>query len=126
HVNHVRLQSLRTPDLRDADGLELLGGPFERAAHTAEVRRIATRHGRYDIPNVGLFVWRLGSYPLGLDDVDDGTTPTTRATARQPPRSGSRRRPPRAIRGPRAVRRCRARSTPRSTRDSGGSRSPRV
>ena len=83
HVNHVRLQSLRTPDLRDADGLELLGGPFERAAHTAEVRRIATRHGRYDIPNVGLFVWRLGSYPLGLDDVDDGTTPTTRATARQ-------------------------------------------
>jgi hypothetical protein len=83
YMNHVRLQNVRTPDLRDVDGLELLGGPLERATHTAEVRRIATRHGRYDIPNVGLFVWRLGSYPLGLDDVDDGKRPTTRATARK-------------------------------------------
>jgi hypothetical protein len=83
HVNHVRLENVRTPDLRDVDGLELLGGPFERANHTAEVRRIATRHGRYDIPNVGVFAWRLGSYPLGLDDADDGTAPTTRTTPRK-------------------------------------------
>jgi hypothetical protein len=83
YANHVRLLNLRTPDLRDADGLELLNGPFERAAHTAEVRRIGTRRGRYNIPNVGLFLWRLGSYPLGLDDVDDGKTPTARATPRK-------------------------------------------
>lgn len=83
YANHVRLQNLRTPDLRDVDGLELLEGLFERAAHTAEVRRIATRHGRYNLPNVGVFLWRLGSYPLGLDDVDDGKTPTTRSTPRK-------------------------------------------
>ena len=83
HVNHLRLQNVRTPDLRDVDGLELLDGPFERAAHTVEVRRIAGRHGRYDIPNVGLYLWRLGSYPLGLDDVDDGTSPTARTTPRK-------------------------------------------
>ena len=64
HVNHVRLGNLRTPDLRDADALELLGGPFERAAHTAEVRRIPPSRGRYNIPNVGLFLWRLQSYPI--------------------------------------------------------------
>jgi hypothetical protein len=80
YVNHLRPGNLRTPDLRDADGLELLGGPFERAAHTAEVRRIATRHGRYDIPNVGIFLWRLGSYPLALDDAG-AEAPTTRGTA---------------------------------------------
>jgi hypothetical protein len=83
YVNHLRPQNLRTPDLRDIDGLELLGGPFERAAHTCEVRRIAGRRGRYDIPNIGLYLWRLGSYPLGVDDVDDGKTPTARATPRK-------------------------------------------
>src|SRR5262249_27767888 len=41
-----------------------LDGPFERAAHTAEVRRIASGRGRYNLPNVGIFVWRLESYPL--------------------------------------------------------------
>ncbi len=64
YAKHVRLGNLRTPDLRDADGLELLGGPFERAAHTAEVRGISSGRGRYDIPNVGLFLWRLQAYPL--------------------------------------------------------------
>jgi hypothetical protein len=64
HVNHVRRLSLRTPDLRRAGDLERLGGPFETAAHTGEVRRIALERGRYDIPNVGLFLWRLQAYPL--------------------------------------------------------------
>ncbi|MGH2675809.1 MAG: hypothetical protein ACRDH1_10420, partial [Actinomycetota bacterium] len=64
YAKHIRPGNLRTPDLRDADGLELLGGPFERAAHTGEVRRISPRRGRYDIPNVGLFLWRLQAYPL--------------------------------------------------------------
>jgi hypothetical protein len=67
HVDHVRAANLRTPDLRKAGDLERLGGPFETAAHTAEVRRIATPRGepgRYDIPNVGLFLWRLQAYPL--------------------------------------------------------------
>ncbi len=64
YVNHVRPGNVRTPSLRDANALELLGGPFEAAAHTAEVRRIAVRRGRYNIPNVGLYLWRLQAYPL--------------------------------------------------------------
>lgn len=64
HVNHVRLHNLRTPDLRRANELELLNGPFETANHTAEVRRIAVERGRYNVPNVGLFLWRLQAYPL--------------------------------------------------------------
>jgi len=64
HLNHVRLGNVRTPDLRDTDELELLEGPFESAAHTAEARSIASSRGRYNIPNVGLFLWRLQSYPV--------------------------------------------------------------
>lgn len=69
HLNHVRPQSLRTPDLRRVTPLEHLDGPFETAAHSAELRRIAVERGKYNIPNVGLFLWRLGSYRL------DGVTP---------------------------------------------------
>ena len=64
YLNHVRLHNLRTPDLRRTNELELLGGPFETANHTAEVRRIAVERGRYNIPNIGLFLWRLQAYPL--------------------------------------------------------------
>lgn len=62
HVNHVRPENLRTPDLRDTGSLELLGGPFETATHTADVRRVASGRGMYNIPNIGIFLWRLQSY----------------------------------------------------------------
>ncbi|HDJ37591.1 MAG TPA: hypothetical protein ENF24_00130, partial [Methanosarcinales archaeon] len=64
HLNHLRPRNIRTPNLRDTNQLELLGGPFESATHTADVRRIATAGGRYNIPNIGIFLWRLQSYPL--------------------------------------------------------------
>lgn len=64
HINHVRLQNVRTPDLRDTNRLELLDGPFDTIPHTGEVRRVAVARGRYNIPNIGLFLWRLQSYPV--------------------------------------------------------------
>lgn len=56
----------RIVDVRDGDALELIDGPFDRAMHGAEVRRISAARdpGRYDVPSVGVFVWRLGSYPV--------------------------------------------------------------
>jgi hypothetical protein len=56
----------RTVDVRDGDALELIDGPFDRTMHGAEVRRVSAPRdpGRYDIPSVGVFVWRLGSYPV--------------------------------------------------------------
>jgi len=76
HLNHLRPHNIRTPDFRDTNQLELLGGPFESAAHTADVRRIDTAGGRYNIPNIGIFLWRLQSYPL------------SRVTAREVPGKG--------------------------------------
>jgi hypothetical protein len=63
YLNHLRMHN-STLDLRDANRLELLGGPFESASHTVDVRRIATAGGKYNIPNIGIFIWRLQSYPL--------------------------------------------------------------
>jgi len=57
HLVHVRPANVRTPDLRRPGDLELVGGPFSRAAHTAEVRRIPA--GRYGIHDIGLHSWRL-------------------------------------------------------------------
>lgn len=64
HQNHVRLNSVRTPDLRDTNLLELLNSPFEQASHTPEVRNIQSRAGRYNLPNLGIYLWRLASYTV--------------------------------------------------------------
>lgn len=63
NVNHVR-EVHATIDLRDHNAIERLNSAFEVSAHTADVRRIASGRGRYNIPNVGIFIWRLEAYPL--------------------------------------------------------------
>lgn len=64
NYNHLRPHNVITPDLRRTDVLELLDTPFDRIAHTADVRHIASQRGKHNIPNIGLFLWRLQSYPL--------------------------------------------------------------
>lgn len=65
-INHRRLNRGRTVDMRDGDALDRLGGPFDELAHTVDVRRITSKRtrGRYNIPSVGVFVWRLRVYPV--------------------------------------------------------------
>ncbi len=64
HVNHIRLQNRAFVSLRSADKLEFFATPFESATRTVEVRRIEPKRGRWNIPNVGLFLWRLSAYSL--------------------------------------------------------------
>ena len=66
NLNHQHLDRARTVDVRDGDALALLGSPFERLAHRGDVRRPNSRHrrGRFNIPSVGVFVWRLKSYSV--------------------------------------------------------------
>jgi len=64
HYNHVRLHNLRTPDLRRTNELELLDTAFDKIAHTADVRHIGNDRGHHNIPNIGIFLWRLQSYPV--------------------------------------------------------------
>lgn len=62
YLNHLRPANLATPDLRHWQPLEFLQTPFATTAHTAEMRRISSQQGRYNIPNIGIFLWRLQSY----------------------------------------------------------------
>ena len=64
YMNHIRPDNWYAPDLRKWDLLERLNTPFDRVAHTVEVRRIASRQGWYNIPNIGIFLWRLNAYPM--------------------------------------------------------------
>ncbi len=64
HLNHVRLNNRVTTDIRSASRMQLVDTAFDTCAHTAEVRRIDPRLGRHNIPNVGLFLWRLQPYFL--------------------------------------------------------------
>jgi hypothetical protein len=66
NINYLRMDRGYIVDLRDRDALALLNGPFDELAHTVDVRRVNSYRaaGRYNIPGVGVFVWRLKSYPV--------------------------------------------------------------
>jgi hypothetical protein len=62
YLNHPRFANVRTPDLRHAALLERTDGPFDLSAHTADTRALPA--GRYNIPNIGIYVWRLQAYAV--------------------------------------------------------------
>ncbi len=71
YMNHPRPLAEATVDLRDHSKLAWVaqqGGGFDDLAHTGDVRRInaaapGTR-GRHNIPNVGIFIWRIEAVPV--------------------------------------------------------------
>ncbi len=64
HLNHVRRSLPATTSVRGVDAMSLVGSPFDTTAHSADVRHVDVARGRYGIPNVGLFLWRLQSYEI--------------------------------------------------------------
>ncbi len=66
HLNHQHPHRGCTLDLRHASALDRLDGPFDEFAHTVDLRRPDSLRtpGRYNIPSVGLFVWRLKTYSV--------------------------------------------------------------
>jgi hypothetical protein len=70
YLNHLRPQSAGTASLRDTSALELLGGPFDTITHTIDVRHLASGRGRHNLPNLGIFVWRLQDYLIGPVSTD--------------------------------------------------------
>jgi hypothetical protein len=63
-LNHRRPGNLVRPSLRDGDALATIGGPFDPVPRTLDVRRIETGRGRYNVPNVGIWLWRIGAVRL--------------------------------------------------------------
>lgn len=62
HVRHIRTGKGSTFDVRQA-GM-WLNSPFDLTARTPDVYGTSANPGKYNIPNVGIFLWRLRSYPL--------------------------------------------------------------
>jgi hypothetical protein len=76
YMNHLRPRCWATPDLRQWEPLERIGTAFDSIARTIDVRRIASQRGRYNIPNVGIFLWRIDAYPASR-------SPATQVDARR-------------------------------------------
>jgi hypothetical protein len=64
YLNHLRPDNLSITGLNDWKQLEYLGTPFDKTARTVDVRNIGRRRGRYNIPNIGIWLWRLASYQM--------------------------------------------------------------
>ena len=64
HVNHVRLHAPATAGVRDTLALQDAATPFETLRRTADVRHIDNGRGLTNIPNVGVFLWRMQAYPM--------------------------------------------------------------
>ncbi len=66
NVNHVRPDSLALASIKSAVDIEALSTPFERFTHLVDIRSVAARRGKYNIPNIGIFVWRLDPFSVTL------------------------------------------------------------
>ncbi len=83
HLNHLRYDiapnpNPRSPDLlnpaavirvgtvnlRSLDVVDRIDGPFDGVSHTVDVRPPGRHEGWHNIRNLGIFLWRLQSYPL--------------------------------------------------------------
>lgn len=78
HFHHIRHHNVRTPDLRLSDQLALLESAFDTVPHAVDVRNISSGRGTHNIPNIGIFLWRLQSYYISrsmarpVNDPTDG------------------------------------------------------
>ena len=64
YMNHTRPDNFYAPDLRRWEPLERIGTAFDTVAHTADVRHINRRRGKFNIPNIGIFLWRLAAHSV--------------------------------------------------------------
>jgi len=63
-LNPNSMNRVGTVNLRSLDALDRIDGPFDVTTHTVDVRPIAQHEGWHEIRNLGIFLWRLQSYPL--------------------------------------------------------------
>ncbi|GAC1392960.1 MAG: hypothetical protein NVSMB38_18610 [Ktedonobacteraceae bacterium] len=68
HMNHLR-QDNKTVEVRARvwEALARIDSPFDTLSHTIDVRNANNTlgdQGRYNVPTIGVFLWRLHAYPL--------------------------------------------------------------
>jgi hypothetical protein len=63
HLEHIRPQAASF-DVRSLERDDRVGGPFDEATHSVDVRAVAQQDGWHHHRHIGFFLWRLGGYPL--------------------------------------------------------------
>ena len=79
YMKHPRLFNHYAPDLRKWQAGLYLNTGFDRTAHKVDVRRIEPKRGRYNLPNIGIFLWSLAAY-----SITDGTPTAAASNATHP------------------------------------------
>src|ERR1700674_3051841 len=66
NIDYLHMDRGRIAELRDGDALDNIGNTFDEFAHSVDVRRVNSHHfpGSRNIPEVGVFLWRLKSYSV--------------------------------------------------------------
>jgi hypothetical protein len=64
YLKHVRLDNAYAPDLRSWQPRLYMDGAFDATAHQVDVRGISCARGRYNVPNIAVFLWSLNAYGL--------------------------------------------------------------
>ncbi|RYY31772.1 MAG: hypothetical protein EOP46_20495, partial [Sphingobacteriaceae bacterium] len=62
YLNHLRPTNLAVANIRAWDTHLTVNKPFDKTAHTVDVRNIAGKSGKYNIPNIGVWLWRINGY----------------------------------------------------------------
>lgn len=63
-LNHLRIDPPSTVSFRSARHLELIDSAFDPFAHNIDVRWIASRRGRHNVPNIAVFLWPEAGMPF--------------------------------------------------------------
>lgn len=69
NVNNFR--KITTVNMRDTGQLALRNTPFNTLSHNLDVRHINNNRGKYNISNIGFFLWRLQPYPVNNSQAYD-------------------------------------------------------
>ncbi len=64
NVNHIRPKAAAFADVRNAAAARISRSPFSTMAHSAAAGTPDGWAGRYNIPHLGLFVWRQSAAPI--------------------------------------------------------------
>jgi hypothetical protein len=64
YMNHIRIHNYYAPNLRRWEPGIYIDTGFDETAHKVDVRRIASGRGRYNIQNIGIFLWSLNAYGI--------------------------------------------------------------
>ncbi|TXE07859.1 hypothetical protein ES711_10530 [Gelidibacter salicanalis] len=62
YLNHLRPNNIAVPNLKNWEQLEYVGTPFDTIPRSADLRNISSERGKYNIPNIGIFLWRIQAF----------------------------------------------------------------